>query len=523
LLATLVLIELALRVLGMGFLAQQRSANLARGDEDVVILSLGESSTALGGDHAYPIQLGEVLNQMDLGKRFHVINGGLPGIDSQIIVNRLFDLLAEHDPDIVTVMMGINDGEKEFLELHGGIEEISSSELLKGLKLYRLWLFARRHLQHAAQLREAQESFDRWEAHYQRLVDAGPTADDLLHFGHLYRRQGRYAEAQAIFERLVEMAPDAVGYCALGRIFRDRGMAEQEEATFRYAVEHYPDIHLGYRWLTRTLRDRGRLAETEAVHLAEVAALPDALSFINLANFYWGADRLPEAEEALRASVATQPNDYALARLGALLLELGRPAEAEVMVISSLALHETGQAHAELARIQLASGREEEAIVSYETALALGKRHWAYDQYAEHTRPQEISTAYLELSDLYRKRGEEAKARQVLQGLPKNEMSFRNYEILREQVLRKVGRLAVIQYPVRPLQPLEVLVGHHEGVVFVDNEESFKLAIARQGYNALFVDTYGGDFGHGSPAGNLLVAQNTAKMIAETWFGAGQE
>ena len=50
----------------------EQSANVYR------VLCIGESTTALGGESSYPTQLEELLNAKSKGRKFKVINKGLP-------------------------------------------------------------------------------------------------------------------------------------------------------------------------------------------------------------------------------------------------------------------------------------------------------------------------------------------------------------------------------------------------------------------------------------------------------------
>ncbi|MDP7113894.1 MAG: hypothetical protein QGH45_18130 [Myxococcota bacterium] len=55
----------------------------------------------------------------------------------------------------------------------------------------------------------------------------------------------------------------------------------------------------------------------------------------------------------------------------------------------------------------------------------------------------------------------------------------------------------------------------HPGLVFVDNGPTFEEAIARQGYDRLFIDRFAREFGHCTPEGNRLIAANVAAAIAD--------
>ena len=74
------------------------------------IICIGESTTAIGGINSYPRQLERILNENDIGIDFWVINKGIPGKQTSVIMEELDENLRKYAPDMVVAMMGINDG-----------------------------------------------------------------------------------------------------------------------------------------------------------------------------------------------------------------------------------------------------------------------------------------------------------------------------------------------------------------------------------------------------------------------------
>ena len=56
-------------------------------------------------------------------------------------------------------------------------------------------------------------------------------------------------------------------------------------------------------------------------------------------------------------------------------------------------------------------------------------------------------------------------------------------------------------------------VSNDEEIIFVDNEDMFKEAVRKEGYQAVFLDYYAGDFGHLTPKGCRILAEDAAKTI----------
>src|SRR5512140_1625308 len=111
----LVLLEIGLRTGGTLFLWLQERRNQASLGEHrrLVVLCLGESTTALGGKDSYPSQLERTLNLLTGRPIASVVNRGVPATTTPAILATVPALLAEYHPDVVVAMMGINDGSPE--------------------------------------------------------------------------------------------------------------------------------------------------------------------------------------------------------------------------------------------------------------------------------------------------------------------------------------------------------------------------------------------------------------------------
>ena len=70
----------------------------------------------------------------------------------------------------------------------------------------------------------------------------------------------------------------------------------------------------------------------------------------------------------------------------------------------------------------------------------------------------------------------------------------------------------------RSIESLKKIFEGQTGVIFVDNERIFKDAVKREGYKEYFKDMFGGDFGHCTPKGNRLLAENIADVILKEVF-----
>ena len=130
-----------LRFLGWGFFFLQERQNaestlaadiqLRRGTGgEFVVLCIGESTTALRGKHAWPVQLQTILNNIQDQQTFRVINKGVPGTSTGVILNELPEYLTTYKPDLVLAMVGLNDFCTEpgsiFCDNPGGLDSIAT-------------------------------------------------------------------------------------------------------------------------------------------------------------------------------------------------------------------------------------------------------------------------------------------------------------------------------------------------------------------------------------------------------------
>lgn len=110
--ATVLAVELALQAAAMlAPLVIHRGIG-ATSDDAVTIMCVGDSHTygaPLPQEESYPYQLEERLHDTYRGVPFVVSNLGVPGANSAIVANRLEAQIAQMDPDLIMVWVGINN------------------------------------------------------------------------------------------------------------------------------------------------------------------------------------------------------------------------------------------------------------------------------------------------------------------------------------------------------------------------------------------------------------------------------
>ena len=137
-----VFLEIGLRVGGFIFLSIQEYRNRIslRQKGSYRIMCLGESTT----DNAYPTQLQRTLNQRNIGIRFSVINKGVSGTDTEVILSRLEYNLDKYNPDMVIAMMGANDSDS--VMSYEGILPKKNTRCLNSLRTYQLVKLIKLHI-----------------------------------------------------------------------------------------------------------------------------------------------------------------------------------------------------------------------------------------------------------------------------------------------------------------------------------------------------------------------------------------
>jgi len=65
----------------------------------------------------------------------------------------------------------------------------------------------------------------------------------------------------------------------------------------------------------------------------------------------------------------------------------------------------------------------------------------------------------------------------------------------------------------RSVTPLREILEPLGETLLVNNEKIFRAAVAQKSYDYYFSDRFAGDFGHCTPEGNRLLAQNIAETI----------
>jgi tetratricopeptide (TPR) repeat protein len=378
-----ILLETGLRVGGFVLLALQDYKNkIALSHKDNFrILCIGESTT----QDQYPRFLREIFKSRKLGKEIDVIDKGLSGTNSSVILRQLPALLDKYRPDLVIAMMGINDQGRAIPY------EISSDSgmHLSSLRTYKLFRLLWRHLLakleevgiiqlHEKWPRFARGDYFKWNpVEYfqeefswpQRFIEK-----DRSKVGAGKNAQGQgglpspFIMEMPAWISLEDEANDAESSEDLVRLYREKMAAYSKEISFKKVMKDDPNDDKVYVETGRFYYQQGRLAEAENCFLRAVEIAPQELAtYFDLERVYYFQEKFSKAEKVLRKIIEMNPNNaVAYHRLGQIYRDQGRLAEAERYYRKSLEIDPKDyDVYIELGSVCIDKGEYEKAEEAY--------------------------------------------------------------------------------------------------------------------------------------------------------------
>ncbi len=527
------------------------------------ILCLGESTTA-GGSNSYPAQLEQILNAADTGKTFSVINKGLPATNTTYILAALDENLAEYQPDMVIAMMGINDY-GELIPYNDAAAE-RTPRLVASLKIYKLLRLTWRHLiltVHESGLyklrngpmrlrspsasgssivamsnpanrdgksdrirsKDSQECIMKARAYradgktimaeeiLRQALELDPAnISAYLEFAELYRDRGDFVRAEEFLSRALRIDANNVPVCIrLGRLYRDMGRFDDAVRISRRAIEISPDNSRAYIMLGRAYLSQQKFALAREIFIKAAKLGPgDSDAYAGLGQALASQALREEALNVFQQLASEVPmNEYFYFELNRIYRTLKKFDKVEESLKKAIEVNPRYvNAYLELGQLYKEQGKYEQAKETFErvTAIEQGERsNGGLGSLYQEAGKIDAATAYYEKANQLRLKHY-------------NPITSYNYRNLKKTLDSRGIKLICVQYPVVGIDSLRKLFGDCEGMVFVDNEKVFKDAMQGSGYKELFVDSFGGEFGHCTLKGNRLLAHNIAQTILKEFF-----
>ncbi len=247
---SLVFIEASMRLIGSAvvFLQEKRNAESVKKASVYRILCIGESTTALGGNDSYPAQMEKILNERLKDTRVSVINKGIFGANTSVIISRLPDNLDHYKPHLVVAMMGVNDA-VTFSDKPAVANQFV--RFVKQCRLYKVAVWLRDSWR---KRQEEQRIFSSWQldlpaavpdvyddAWAQLRLELKKDPDNyrlLLITSLVFRARNEYDVARKILERAIRLQPeDYRGYLLLATFLDFDGNYKKAEE-----YKYYPCV-----------------------------------------------------------------------------------------------------------------------------------------------------------------------------------------------------------------------------------------------------------------------------------------
>jgi len=499
--ATFILLEVFLRIGGFIFTLNQERYNRViqeRNESEFRILCLGESTTAIGGRDSYPYQLEEILNEQNLGKKFEVINKGAVSKKTDFILKYLKKNLDEYSPDVVVLMLGIND----ILAARTHIWWGRLRDVLEHSRSYKLVEYAIMHLFHKLNLVSPDEPV---------------------------------GESPLMGQQKISPEDDLAGNAPGNITLEDPQVMEKL----------WQKSQLAFQSAQQQLQGQGSL---EAKNRLEKLKLRQTLLSTYIGRYYRIRKQYEEAKQYLEVSLKLDKDNYsAYIELVRCYREEGECQKAIDLTYQALELkpEKRGLALAELARCYDKLGMTKETRQAYLDILEEGTEFfWLYHEmgnwFKDHAFYEDAQSAYLralggdsrdgylfeKLAFVYEKLNQLEKSliyqkkyrqwQEKMQTYPP--FTVRNYQDIVDIISSRGIKVICVQYPRRSIEPLKHMLGSSRQVIFVENKENFSKALAGSEYTRYFSDSFAGDFGHCTREGNHLIAQNLAEAIIRELF-----
>lgn len=509
-------LECILRVNGLIHLAVEQYGNkTGRVGKDVyTIVTLGESITWYGGFKSYPRLLEKELNKSGSKTEFQVINQSIPAADSADIVAAMRDVADTYAPDMVIVMMGINDTDRTLeyddtprTKLKLFFQNIRTAKLIHRVYLdLRVWAIAT-----ASRLTRNRpldyNTADTIEVKgLLREIRLRPDDGELYkELGRIFEERGDYGKASDVYRQGLVLKPKkSWGYVELGRLFTQQNDYAQLKKLFETAIRVNPTKPWAYAEYSRYLDQLGRIVEARQILEESVTRTPGKYeSHLFMGEFYKNNGEWERAAASFKKSAELNPQDRrAFIHLGECYLVLG-DASSALTTFKTIGRYDH-KAFQEAADVYVKMNAFEPAELFIQQALQ------------DHPDLKELNNV---LGNLYRVWGKETLAQKYFTTVKQNSVqSYRpatqkNYRMLTKYFLEKGTVLVCVQYPMQDIKPLIILLQDYPVHAFVDNQSSFQQRVDGEGYQAYFKDDFGGNFGHGTEKGNQLLAENVAIAV----------
>ncbi len=527
-----IFLEGILRLGGVLFISMQEFYNWRniKTNNEFRILCLGASETAVGGRNTYPSQLQEILSASFLDRKVAVINHGIPNANTSMVAGQIEELIKKYRPDVITTLLGAIDtytptSSTMFLPKPNNIltKHFHVAQMIADL--WQQTLRARAMPQSHPQTIGLSKNQEKMGEQFERALKINPSARAYTEVGQYYRAINQSEKALGYFEKAVALDPHnykawyfiakhylqlvdysraidafakALRFCPnsmasdktlfyshLGNCYHDTGQYELAIANYQEALSFYPGNYIFYNGLAGCYVRRGQYELAIANYQKSLSIKSDeAESWLQLAYCYRALGNVASAQKILSRAIQSNPHKKIFyTQLGAYFIEDKKYALAQEVFLTAL-------------KIPDEKSLEDDFYVGTDVESLSG-----------------LITVYTAQNQL--EKAQKLKARLNSYENTYNQETKKYYQKILDVSSANRIPLVAVQYPNLNINQLKLMLGSSSNVIYVDTQTSFKAALKQATYYDYFRDRIFGDFGHFTPRGSRLMAQNIADAILQ--------
>jgi len=548
-----VLLLLELSLWGGGYArnvyAQIQNANILNNNTDYTILIKGDSITYDGREGSWPTQFEQMMIN-NTQKNFNIINTAQPSHTSTKVLETLEEEIINYDPDMVIVMMGMED---KHIKTFG---QERTSSIFDNIKTYKMIkMFIQTWIAKEKIDEKEFQSFEEWT----KTINDYLTAEEYFKIGNEHFSVQDWKKSEYLFKKSLEMDNDYFSsYEGLMHTYIHLYENDKSDVMFNALVNNLEadfDTHMmlatkyvilsnskfpftGYYKKALYFFNTSHNIRSESIY-----PMPGLI----YSNFKVGnintSIRLIDELFILNSSF---DNTYFMSDIYLVQAHnfyLGGEYElAEESYKKALSFKDSYEIRLGLERLYFDMNLVDDALVNYNILLGMPTDYeYPYEAYAYkaayHFRVGEDELGEMELekskviSDIMIMDTLESSARlledndydvkafelydraNVIRRKSVNPMTIINYNTFYDITKRNGVKLVVVQYPMLPVEDVKSFFESDNNILFISNEYDFKRALEISSYEELFYDRIQIHFGHCTDHGYRMIAENVMNHV----------
>ncbi|MDD5109516.1 MAG: tetratricopeptide repeat protein [Candidatus Omnitrophica bacterium] len=344
---------------------------------------------------------------------------------------------------------------------------------------------------------------------YNEALKINPKSDTAYTgLGYCYSYNSKFAQAEELYKKAIEVNPNSdYAYLGLGQVYSNQLRLSQAQEAFQKALKINPKSDTAYTGLGYCYSYNSKFAQAEELYKKAIEVNPNSdYAYLGLGWVYSYQLKFVQSEEAFKKALEINPNNYnTYVDMGSICSAQGDLSQAIDMYNKALKINSKSDiAYNGLGYCYMSNSRFAQAEEAFKKALEINSRNdKALGGLAELCQER----GQFEFANEYRQKANAARLKYY------NSSVFFNYLKLKDILDQRRVKFVCVQYPNRSIEPLKNIFKDKQGIIFVDNEKIFRDAIKKDGWKEYFQDAFAGDFGHCTPKGNRLLAENIAKAI----------